>query len=62
MSLNYAEEKTSKEPQDLQSRADTLEEASSQAEARDVFGDEAHHDIQYKTLSWQVCYRLKLTG
>ena len=23
-------------------------------EKRDVFGDEANHDIQYKTLSWQV--------
>ncbi len=53
MSLNYTE-KTSKELQDLQSRADTLEDGSSQTEAQDVFGDEADHDIQYKTLSWQV--------
>lgn len=22
----------------------------------DVFNDEDGHDIQYKTLSWQVCY------
>lgn len=28
---------------------------SSRIEEHDVFGSEHDHDIQYKTLSWQVC-------
>lgn len=52
MSLNSAE-KGSKEFEASPTIQRTFEADPRQTE--DVFGDETNHDIQYKTLSWQVC-------
>lgn len=54
MSLDSAEEKTTKELRDIQYRSGSVEDVPSVVQPEDVFGDEADHAIQYKTLSWQV--------
>ena len=53
-----SEEKGSKEFQGSPPQVNAFE--SDLREEEDVFGDETNHEIQYKTLSWQV--RLQFTA
>lgn len=53
-----------KHPKLIQYRPTVIQQARSRDDSasspQDVFGDERHHDIEYKTLSWQVSSRLIL--
>ena len=54
MSLNSVDEKKLKEFSDGAPNIQTLEAPTPAREVQDVFNDDEGHDLQYKTLSWQV--------